>query len=61
MANVPRAEAPSRPLAVRLSPQEQDTLKRAAKANYQTVSQFARDAMVGAAADTLEDVTAPRR
>ena len=55
MSQKPRAEAPSRPLAVRLSPAERDRAKEAAKVNRQTVSDFCRDAIVTAAADCLED------
>jgi uncharacterized protein (DUF1778 family) len=51
----PRAEAKSHVRAVRLSPQELIRVNRAARANHQTVSDFLRDAAVGAAEDCLED------
>lgn len=54
MANKTRAEAPSRPVPVRLSPAERDRLLEAARVNRQTVSQFARDALLTAADDCLE-------
>jgi len=49
-----RADAPSVPCCTRLSPLERDRLDQAAKANHQTPSQFARDALVTAADDCLE-------
>ncbi len=49
-----RAEAPTQPMPVRLSPAERDQLKQAAKVNHQKTSQFARDAIVTAAEDCLE-------
>ena len=54
MSRPARAEAPSTPLPVRLSPEERDRVRQAAEANRQTVSQFARDALVTAAEDCLE-------
>lgn len=51
----PRAEAPSTPLPIRLSPAERQRISVAARLNHQTVSQFARDALVTAADDCLED------
>jgi len=50
----PRAEAPSSPFRLRLSPAEYDRLKKAAKLNRQPTSDFARDALVTAAEDCLE-------
>lgn len=55
MARTARAEAPSVPLPVRLSPAERERVKEAARVNGQNVSQFARDALVTAAEDCLED------
>lgn len=49
-----RAEAPSLPLPIRLSPAERVRVELAAKANRQTPSQFARDALVTAAEECLE-------
>lgn len=49
-----RAEAPSTPVRVRLSPAEKAIVERAAKVNRQNVSQFLRDALVTAAEDCLE-------
>lgn len=42
-------------LNLRVSKSERERLKRAAKANHQTFSQFARDALGEAASETLED------
>jgi uncharacterized protein (DUF1778 family) len=53
-----RAEAPSTPFRVRLSPDERALAQEAARANHQTMSQFMRDALVTAASDCLE--TGPR-
>jgi len=50
-----RAEAPSAPTTVRLSPAEREQVERAAKINHQSVSEFSRDALLTAAADCLED------
>jgi uncharacterized protein (DUF1778 family) len=49
-----RAEAASVPSTVRLSPDERTRVELAAKANNQTMSQFARDALVTAASECLE-------
>jgi uncharacterized protein (DUF1778 family) len=61
MSRVPRAEAPARPFQVRVSPSERDRMAEAARANHQTLSQFARDAIVTAADDCLEDLSASIR
>jgi uncharacterized protein (DUF1778 family) len=53
-----RAEAASIALSTRLSPAERDRVDQAAKANHQTRSEFARDALVTAANECLEDPTA---
>jgi len=50
-----RAEASSKNLHVRLSPDERARVDEAAKANHQTTSQFSRDALVTAAAECLDD------
>jgi uncharacterized protein (DUF1778 family) len=50
-----RAEAPSVPTCTRLSPAERDRVDQAATVNHQTVSEFARDALVTAAAECLDD------
>lgn len=55
MSRPNRAEAPSVDFHVRLSPAERDRLDQAAKANHQTSSQFARDALGLAADDCLDD------
>lgn len=49
-----RADAPSRPVGVRLSPEERRMVEDAAAVNHQRFSEFARDALVTAAADCLE-------
>jgi uncharacterized protein (DUF1778 family) len=49
-----RAEAPSRPYPVRLSPDERARVEAAARVNFQKFSEFARDALVTAADDCLE-------
>lgn len=54
MSRPVRAEAPSTPLPIRLSPEERAAVELAAKVNHQTPSQFARDALVSAAAECLE-------
>ena len=54
MSRKPRAEARSRPVSVKLSPQERGRLHTAALRNRQTVSQFLRDAVDAAAADCLD-------
>lgn len=50
-----RAEAPGRLFHVRLSPRELDRVRRAAAVNRQGLSEFARDALVSAASDSLDD------
>ena len=50
----PRAEAPAVPFRIRLSPAERERLEAAAAANHQTPADFARDALVTAAEETLE-------
>lgn len=50
----PRAEAPSIPTTVRLSPVESERLLLAAKANHQKASDFVRDAILTATEDCLE-------
>jgi len=59
MSHPNRAEAPSVALSTRLSPAERERIDQAAKANHQTVSQFARDAIVTAADECLEDPPLP--
>ncbi len=59
MSRPARAEAPSLPLHVRLSPAERKQVERAARANHQTVSDFARDALSEAADDCLEPLIRP--
>jgi uncharacterized protein (DUF1778 family) len=54
-----RAEAPSLQCCTRLSPAERDRVDQAAAANHQTVSQFARDALVTAADDCLDPPRPP--
>lgn len=54
-----RAEAPSLACCTRLSPAERERVDQAAKANHQTVSEFARDALVTAADDCLDDLHSP--
>jgi len=54
MSRPTRAEAPSVPTCTRLSPAELVRVTLAAATNHQTVSQFARDALVTAADDCLE-------
>lgn len=54
MAGKPRAEAPSVPVPVRLSPAERARVMLAARVNHQRFSDFARDALVTAAEDCLE-------
>ena len=41
-------------MPVRLSPAEKQMVQSAAKANHQSVSEFARDALTTAAADCME-------
>jgi uncharacterized protein (DUF1778 family) len=40
---------------VRLSPAERDRVERAARVNRQRMADFARDALVTAASDSLDD------
>ncbi len=54
-----RAEAPARPYRVRLSPLERDLVERAAAVNQQCGTDFARLAMLTAAAECLENVPPP--
>jgi uncharacterized protein (DUF1778 family) len=49
-----RAEAPTKPYPVRLSPAERERIKQAARANHQTEAQFVRDAVMDAAEECLE-------
>lgn len=56
MPRRPRAEAPSEPFRIRLSPDERRWFTIAARVNHQNLSQFARDAIVTAAEDCLETV-----
>lgn len=58
MARRIRAEAPSEPVRVRLSPVEKQMARDAAHINRQKLSAFIRDAIVSAAGDCLE---LPRR
>lgn len=51
-----RAEGPTVRHSVRFSPAELHRVKIAASINYQTPSQFIRDAIVTAADDCLENV-----
>jgi CxxC motif-containing protein (DUF1111 family) len=53
----PRAEAAARPFLVRLSPAERDRVERAARVNRQPAADFARDALVTAASESLDDDT----
>jgi len=57
MSRPNRAEATSGDFHLRLSPAERRRMDQAAKANHQTSSQFARDAIVTAADDCLETPT----
>jgi uncharacterized protein (DUF1778 family) len=50
-----RAEAPSKPVPVRLSPLELRRACEAARVNHQTVGAFIRDAIVTAASECLEE------
>lgn len=54
-----RAEAPSRRFVIWLSPAERDRLNDAARANRQRPGEFARDALVIAADDCLEELSVP--
>ncbi len=55
MSRPVRAEAPSQACCTRLSPAERQRVDLAARVNHQTMSQFARDALVTAADDCLDD------
>lgn len=50
-----RTDAATADFHVRLTAAERDRVDQAAKANHQTNSQFARDALVTAADECLED------
>lgn len=54
MARQKRAEAPSRPVPIRLSPQEKSLAREAAELCGQTLSDFCRDAIVTAVAECTE-------
>ena len=54
MSRTPRAEAPSRPVSVKLSPLERGRLQTAARRNRQTVSAFLREVAAAAVADCLD-------
>ncbi len=54
MARPSRAEAASSPTPIRLSPAERTLVNKAARVNHQNFSEFARDALVGAASDCLD-------
>lgn len=56
-----RAEAPSLPKTIRMSPAEIERLEKAAKLNRQTPQDFARDAVLTATEDVLETVTTTSR
>jgi uncharacterized protein (DUF1778 family) len=51
----PRAEAPAEPFRIRLSPEERRRVGEAARVNQQSLADFARDALVTAAEDCLDD------
>jgi uncharacterized protein (DUF1778 family) len=51
----PRAEAPARPVWVRLSPEETRRAERAAAINRQSRADFMRDAIVTAASESLDE------
>ncbi len=59
MAGKSRAEAPSTPSQVRLSPAERSLVDAAASVNHQTFSDFARDALASAAGECLEVLPEP--
>ncbi len=59
MSRPVRAEAPSLACCPRLSPIERERVDQAAKVNHQSVSEFARDALVTAADDCLDDLHTP--
>jgi uncharacterized protein (DUF1778 family) len=50
-----RSEAPSRVLAIRLSPQEQAQLRTAARVNRQSLSGFIRETALAEANEFIED------
>jgi uncharacterized protein (DUF1778 family) len=49
-----RAEAPSVPLTIRVSPIERERLEQAARVNRQSLSQFSRDVLLDEAEECLE-------
>jgi uncharacterized protein (DUF1778 family) len=54
----PRVDnAQTAPYTLRLTPEERERLKKAASANRQQPSDFARDAIVTAAGDVLEEAS----
>jgi len=55
MSRPRRTDEPTKPYTLRLSPSERERIDRAAKVNRQRPSDFARDALVTAAEDCLED------
>ena len=63
MSRTPRAEAPSRPTSIKLSPLERVRLQAAARRNRQTVSAFLREVAAAAVADCLDpdEQDPPRR
>lgn len=50
-----RAEAASEVMTLRVSPEERERLRQAAKANLQKVSDFLRDVALDAASETLDE------
>lgn len=48
-------ERSSERITIRVSPEERDRIRQASRANRQRVSDFARDAIVTATSDTLDD------
>lgn len=50
----PRANEPAKVYGLRLTTQERERLRKAARVNRQTPAQFAREALVCAAEDCLE-------
>ncbi len=57
MARPPRNDEPTKAYAIRLTQAERDRIKEAARANGQKPAEFARDAIVTAAAECLESTT----
>lgn len=53
MSRPARAEAPSTPMATRVSQVERDRIEQAARVNHQSLSQFQRDALLDRADQTL--------